>query len=277
MTPPAKRPSFLGMSLSRPLLVALAVLGLAAPARAEEQPLAPRGDNMLRIPGMPPIPLPPGARAFGPPGVDDDDDMPALRRPAPALPRAEERLAAEKPKARAEKPRRAPASVPPVETRRAGLLDELFKQLRAAPDEEAARNFAAAIQRVWLRSGSDTADLLMGRAVQAMAGKDMKLAETVLDSVVGVEPGWAEGWYKRATVRFLDDDLAGAMTDLDRALQLEPRHFEALAGLGAILQKSGLDKRALEAYRRALEVYPEQPELKKQVEKLRLEVEGRDI
>jgi len=67
------------------------------------------------------------------------------------------------------------------------------------------------------------------------------------------------------------------MADIDETLRREPRHFGALTGLGAILQKSDLDKRALEAYRRALEVYPEQPEVRKIVEKLKLEVEGRDI
>ena len=41
--------------------------------------------------------------------------------------------------------------------------------------------------------------------------------------------------------------------------------------------KSGLDKRALDAYRRALDLYPQQPDIRKSVEKLQIDVEGRDI
>ena len=149
--------------------------------------------------------------------------------------------------------------------------------MKTSDDEDSAKGVAEAIQRVWLRSGSDTADLLMSRAIAAIAGKDLAIAETVLDSVVRIQPDWAEGWSKRAAVRFLRDDIDGAMADIDETLRREPRHFVALTGLGAILQKSDLDKRALEAYRRALDLYPEQPDIKKVVEKLRLEVEGRDL
>jgi tetratricopeptide (TPR) repeat protein len=117
----------------------------------------------------------------------------------------------------------------------------------------------------------------MGRAVAAIAVKDLAVAEKMLDSILRIQPDWAEAWSKRAAVRFLRDDYDGAIADIDETLRREPRHFVALTGLGAILQKSDLDKRALEAYRRALDLYPEQPDVKKVVEKLRLEVEGRDI
>ena len=157
------------------------------------------------------------------------------------------------------------------------VLDELHARLKAAADDDDAKGVATAIERVWLRSGSDTADLLMTRAVAAIAGDDYKTAESLLDSIVGLEPDWAEGWSKRAMVRFHADNIDGAMSDLERVLKIEPRHFVALAGLGAILHKSGLDKRALDAYRRALDLYPQQPDLRKSVEKLQIDVEGRDI
>jgi hypothetical protein len=258
---------------------ALVVGCVCAPARAEDdlpRP-APLPGDMLRIPGLPPIPMPPGTRVFGPRGERDpviDHDY----RPMPP-PRAQgeaPRDAAPRPQDK-KPPRQPPHSVPTEQAQRASVLDRLFGQLKASPDSDSAKGVAEAIQRVWLRSGSDTADLLMARATTAMVVKDLKTAESVLDSIVAIEPDWAEAWNKRATVRFMRDDIDGAMADIDETLRREPRHFGALTGLGAILQKSDLDKRALEAYRRALDVYPEQPEVRKIVEKLKLEVEGRDI
>ncbi|MDE2364952.1 MAG: tetratricopeptide repeat protein [Hyphomicrobiales bacterium] len=262
------------------LLLAAACAGLFALSAAAEEDLpvpAPRPGDVLRIPGLPPIQMPPGARVYGPhgrqgPGVLDEDGTPVPR------PEASEKPALAPPRAPEQKPQRIPPhSTPTEQAQRANVLDKLFSQLKASDSADSAKGVADAIQRVWSRSGSDTADLMMSRAMTALAAKDLTTAESLLDSIVRIEPDWAEAWNKRATVRFLRDDYDGAMADIDETLRREPRHFGALSGLGAILQKSDLDKRALEAYRRALDVYPEQPDVKKIVDKLKLEVEGRDI
>ncbi len=276
------------MSISpvRAASAALLALGLAWPALAQVDPSPPgrRPGDTLNIPGLPPIQLPPGARVFGPngpnTGVDDQPAPPPRPRaatpsqPGKAPARADDRRADDK---RKQADRIAPHSVPTQEESRAKVLDALYARLKAADDEDDAKGVAAAIERVWMRSGSDTADLLMTRATAAMAGSDMATAETLLDSLVTLEPDWAEAWNKRAMVRFHGENIDGAMADLEHALKIDPRHFVALSGLGAILSKAGLDKRALDAYRRALDVYPQQPEIKKSVEKLQIDVEGRDI
>ncbi len=157
------------------------------------------------------------------------------------------------------------------------MLDELFKHLGTANDEEEAKGVAGAIERIWLHSDSDTSNLLMQRALAAMQAKQYPLALLLLDKVVALEPDWSEAWNKRATTRFLADDLDGAVADLDQVLRLEPRHFGALTGFGFILQKTGFDKRALEVFRKALSVYPLEPEIQKIVDRLSLKVEGQDI
>ena len=78
-------------------------------------------------------------------------------------------------------------------------------------------------------------------------------------------------------MRFLSRDFDGAMADIDKVMKLEPRHFGALTGMGVILQQEGLDKRALQVFNKALEIYPAQPDLKDTVDKLTLDVNGRDI
>lgn len=157
------------------------------------------------------------------------------------------------------------------------MLDDLFARLQRASDPGDAQALALAIQHIWLQTRSDTASLLMQRALQSIQETRYPVALLLLDKIVALEPGWAEGWNQRATARFLADDPEGAMADIDQVMKLEPRHFGALAGMGAILQRAGLDKQALRVYSTSLSLYPMQPELQKAVEKLKLTVEGRDI
>ncbi len=114
----------------------------------------------------------------------------------------------------------------------------------------------AAILKLWLESGSDTVDLLMERTLKAMDEKNYSLALDFLDRIVTLEPDYVEGWNKRATVFYLTDDYGKSVSDIERVLSIEPRHFGALAGLGTILRELGDDKRALEAYRQALALDP---------------------
>ncbi|HEX3495811.1 MAG TPA: hypothetical protein VHT02_01335 [Methylocella sp.] len=173
--------------------------------------------------------------------------------------------------------KQALAPKPAPEALRKQILDRLFDRLRNASDPGDAQRIAASIERVWLQSDSDTANLLMQRATVSMQAGNYPLALALFDKLVALEPDWAEAWNQRATTRFLTGDADGAMADINQVIKLEPRHFGALAGMGIILQGAGLEKSALEIFNRALAVYPLEPNIQKLVEKLTLEIEGQDI
>jgi hypothetical protein len=67
------------------------------------------------------------------------------------------------------------------------------------------------------------------------------------------------------------------MESIAHTLKLEPRHFGALSGLGFILQKSGLERRALEVFRKTLAIYPRLDDIRKIVDQLSVEIDGRNI
>ncbi|MGC2224734.1 MAG: tetratricopeptide repeat protein, partial [Methylocella sp.] len=158
------------------------------------------------------------AEPAGPPGV-----------PAPAPEGAPNSGVAE-----AEHLKQALAPKPAPEAMRKQMLDRLFDRLRIAGDPGDAQRIAASIERVWLQSDSDTANLLMQRATVSMQAGNYPLALSLFDKLVALEPDWAEAWNQRATTRFLTGDTDGAMADIDRVMKLEPRHFGALAGMGMI-------------------------------------------
>jgi tetratricopeptide (TPR) repeat protein len=148
-------------------------------------------------------------------------------------------------------------------------IDGLFERLKNAPDAAAAAFTSRAIEQRWARSGSDTADLLMQRANTALAAGDRPLAIELIDRVIFLEPNWAEGWNRRATIFFLDEDLSRSASDIEEVLRLEPRHFGALMGLAGILERIGDDRKALRAYERVLEIYPTLAAAQKGAERLK--------
>ncbi len=154
---------------------------------------------------------------------------------------------------------------------------ELLDQLAATKDEAAAKGLALRIERIWQRSGSDTADLLMSRALAAISGGDVPLSIELLDRALALKPDWAEAWSRRATAFFTLGDYQRAMLDLQETLRREPRHFNALAGVGIIFQAYGDEKNAVAAYRRALAVHPFLETVRKSVDRLSPDVEGRDL
>jgi tetratricopeptide (TPR) repeat protein len=171
----------------------------------------------------------------------------------------------------------APAKLPNVSGEKFKNLDFLFGALKAAPDEESAKAVEARIWAVWTATPSDTAALLMVRAKTAMDRKEMDVALKLLDAVIKLRPDYVEAWNRRATLYYLQNDYAQSMEDIRQVLIREPRHFGALAGLGMIMQETGDEKHALEAFRKALAINPHMERVPDLVKTLTEKVEGRDI
>ena len=171
-----------------------------------------------------------------------------------------------------------PSDLPrPEHGERVYNLNTLFDALKVAPDAQSAKAIEERIWAVWIVSGSDTCNLLMGRARVAADEKDYDLAIKLLNAVVELKPDYIEGWNRRATIYYLKKDYAHSIADIREVLVREPRHFGALSGLGLILQEIGDDKHALEAYRKVLAIDPRQEHVAETVKSLSEKVEGRDI
>jgi tetratricopeptide (TPR) repeat protein len=185
--------------------------------------------------------------------------------------------APQQPPAKQKKLPQPPAKLPRVTGDKTKNLDFLFGALKAAPDQESAKAVEARIWAVWTATPSDTAALLMARAKLALDGKDMDVALKLLDAVIKLRPDYIEAWNRRATIYYLQNNYSRSMEDIRQVLIREPRHFGALAGLGMIMQETGDDKHALEAFRKALAINPYLERVPDLVKSLTEKVEGRDI
>lgn len=135
-------------------------------------------------------------------------------------------------------------------------LDELFEKLWACPDPPAAERLEDAIWSAWMYHGHEDAEAALERAAAEMASGRFDLAETRLAILVRRRPDWAEAWNKQATLHYLRGEDDASVAAIHRTLELEPRHFGALAGLGEILRAQGEPAKARLAFAAALRLYP---------------------
>jgi tetratricopeptide (TPR) repeat protein len=133
--------------------------------------------------------------------------------------------------------------------------DEAIAALRGS-DPAAAAQAEAALWRMWCDADDPELGALFGRGVEAMAAGDLPEAEARFDELIARSPGFAEGWNKRATVRYLREDYAGAIADCREVIARKPHHFGALSGQGLCHVARGEHREAAEMFRRTLAVHP---------------------
>jgi tetratricopeptide (TPR) repeat protein len=156
-------------------------------------------------------------------------------------------------------------------------LRELFDRLAVVDDDREGELIQAAIWTLWLNSGDPRIDTLMMRGMTAIDANDFPAAEKIFTEMVEKKPKFAEGWNKRATVRYLAHNYEGSLADIAKTLELEPRHFGALSGLGMVNMALGRDEAALAAFKRAFALYPNLPGAQEQMRELEEQIHGKRI
>ncbi|MBY5988000.1 tetratricopeptide repeat protein [Roseovarius atlanticus] len=155
-------------------------------------------------------------------------------------------------------------------------LDSLFEQLKTAEPREASR-ISKEIELAWTRSGSATADLLLKRGRDALEAGDTRAAIEHFTALTDHAPDFAEGYHLRA-MAYADSDMFGpALADIERALALNPRHYNAIASLGGILYHVESYAKAKQAFDLVLTLHPHHQEVEEILPMVEREIGGRDL
>ena len=156
-------------------------------------------------------------------------------------------------------------------------LDVLFSALRLSDTPETSRVLENQIWTIWHVPPQDSeSGYVLRDGIEAMSSGRVDDALEAFDKVTKLEPEFAEGWNKRATVFYMLGDLDRSVLDIQRTLILEPRHFGALSGLGLINLAKGDKAAALKAFDAALEIHPHLPS-KERIDALRKELAGEKL
>ena len=134
--------------------------------------------------------------------------------------------------------------------------EKLFAALAVAANASEARVLVSRIWSLWFRAPNTEAARAMEEALTHRQARDYVRCVEVLDSLIETEPGWAEAWNQRATIRYLLRDLDGSLADIDRVLEIEPKHFGALSGQAMILMHQGKMEAGQLVLRKAVEIDP---------------------
>ncbi|MFN3936329.1 MAG: tetratricopeptide repeat protein [Gemmobacter sp.] len=155
-------------------------------------------------------------------------------------------------------------------------VDALLREL-ADPENAAWRRTERELVTEWSKSGSAAMDLLLQRGREAMRNGDHAAAIEHLTALTDHAPDFAEGWNARATAYFHAGQYGPSIDDIAMTLTLNPSHFGALAGLGAIFSELGDKQKALAAYRAALAIHPHLERIKAAADRLERELRGQEL
>jgi tetratricopeptide (TPR) repeat protein len=165
-----------------------------------------------------------------------------------------------------------PAPQTPAEARA-----DIYARLAASKDADETAGLITLLLHTYAASGSNTGDLLLRRARQAISAEEYPDALKILDATIALLPDWAEGWNARATARYLDEDYDGSMADIAQTLKREPRHLGALMGMATILEARGKTEDALKVYERALAIAPHWRNAEEAADRLKASLAGEEL
>ena len=135
-------------------------------------------------------------------------------------------------------------------------LNQLFNELKV----NKAKVAAIVEQEIWsLWSTHPTDEKLTARLEEGsmfVRNQQPNRARDIFTEVIKIDENWAEAWNKRATVLYILGEYQKSQEDIDKVLELEPRHFGALAGQGMVNIKLKNYEKAIRSYEEAQEIYP---------------------
>ncbi|NHQ74147.1 tetratricopeptide repeat protein [Roseovarius gahaiensis] len=155
-------------------------------------------------------------------------------------------------------------------------LDDLFDRLEQAEPAD-ARRAARDIEHAWAQSGSAAMDLLLGRGRDALEAGDSQAAIEHFSALIDHAPDFAEGWHMRSVAFSRVGRYGLALADIEQALALNPRHFNAIHGLGVILEELNQPDLAHRAFTRVLAIHPHHEAVTKALERLGSQVGGSEL
>ena len=147
-------------------------------------------------------------------------------------------------------------------------LNKLFLELKKDIPSLSSR----IAQQIWMLWSTHPTDQkltsILDEGSRLVQDQQYNRAIDVFTEAIELDPTWAEAWNKRATVYYIVGEFQKSQEDIDKVLELEERHFGALAGQGMVnIQLKNYDK-AKRSYQKAQEIYPAMKSSKVMIEQI---------
>ena len=147
-------------------------------------------------------------------------------------------------------------------------LDKLFVELK----KDIPSLSSGIAQQIWMLWSTHPTDQkltsLLDEGSRLVQDQKLNRAIDVFSEAIELDPSWAEAWNKRATVFYMVGKFQKSQNDIDKVLELEERHFGALAGQGMVNIKLKNYDKAKKSYQKAQEMYPSMKSSKVMIEQI---------
>ena len=136
-------------------------------------------------------------------------------------------------------------------------LNKLFDDLYDAKSLTQAEKIEDKIWKNWTKHPkSEYLTSKLENGTYSMYHQQYQMALKLFTDIIKEDPKWAEGWNKRATLLFIMGNYEKSLDDIEKVLDLEPRHFGALSGRAQIYLSYKQYEKAIDDLRKAKSIYP---------------------
>ena len=135
-------------------------------------------------------------------------------------------------------------------------LNKLFNELKV-DNISLSYQVEQKIWKIWsTHTNDEKLTAMLAEGSELVNRQKFKEAIIIFSKVIDLDPKWAEAWNKRATIYYMVGEFQKSQNDIDKVLELESRHFGALAGQGLVnIQLENYEK-AIMSYEKAQQIYP---------------------
>ena len=136
-------------------------------------------------------------------------------------------------------------------------LEKYFSDLKKSKNLDEAISIEKNIWTLWnLHPNNQFLTNKLELGTELMENGQHKYAYKIFSNIIFEDPNWSEAWNKRATVLFLMKEYDLSLIDIEKTLDLEPRHFGALSGRAQIYINKAEYQKALDNLIQNKEIYP---------------------
>ena len=136
-------------------------------------------------------------------------------------------------------------------------IDNLFNQLKTTTNYEVSKKIESKIWKLWSTHPlEDRLTALLEDGSSYMSQNKLETAYKTFTRAIELDSNWAEAWNKRATVLYLMGKYEQSQADINKVLELEQRHFGALAGQGLVQTALNNYQKAIDSYIEAHKIHP---------------------
>ncbi|OHX66361.1 tetratricopeptide repeat protein [Flammeovirga pacifica] len=148
-------------------------------------------------------------------------------------------------------------------------VDVLFTQLKTATDKDKISDLENSILQIWQKTEDPFMIDVFHLGTEQIAKERFKDAIATYSHALIFNKNHSEVYNKRAICYYMRGEFKKAIEDLNKVLELEPRHFAALSGLSTIYRELKLEKLSLNHLEKLLKIVPNKEGLSLQAKNIR--------